>query len=160
MSIAPNKDDFQNKVIHSIQKSDFLYWAYTKLFKSLFLDLIGISPSVYKSFIPEQKELAQKMLDGMHPMSPRRAGSVQEFEISPLDGDLMGEISAPTLIFHARDDSLVNYGHAEYANRYIIQSKLISFETGGHGLITQMGNILCILPHRYPLPKRDSGSVD
>lgn len=141
MSIAPDKDAFRTQVIHSIQKSDFVYWGFTKVFRSLFLQLIGVPPEVYKGFALEQKELVQEFLDVMHPMSQRRRGSIHEFEIKPLDSASMSEISAPTLILHARDDALVNYEHAEFAHRNIIQSKLILFETGGHGLLPQMNEV-------------------
>ena len=138
MPIAPDKDALHNKVIHSIQKSDFLYWCFTKVFGSLFLKLIGVPRKVYKGFTLEQKQLAQELLDVMHPMSQRRRGSIHEFMIKPLDSASMSEISSPTLILHARDDALVNYKHAEFAHRNITQSKLVIFETGGHGLLPQV----------------------
>jgi len=53
----------------------------------------------------------------------------------------MSEISSPTLILHARDDPLVHCEHAEFAHRNIRPSKLILFETGGHGLLLQMNEI-------------------
>jgi len=138
MPIPQGKAAFQTGLIHLIQKSDFVYWGFTRLLQSLFLQLIGIPQDVFKGFAPEQKELAQEMLDVMHPMSPRRAGSIHEFEIEPLDSATMSEISAPTLILHARDDALVSYEHAEFAHRNITQSKLVLFDTGGHGLISRM----------------------
>ncbi len=138
MPIAPDKDALHNKVIHSIQKSDFAYWGFNKVFGFLFLKLIGVPREVYKGFTLEQKQLAQELLDVMHPMSQRRRGSIHEFEITPLDSASMSEISSPTLILHARDDALVNYEHAEFAHRNIRQSKLVLFETGGHGLLPQM----------------------
>lgn len=138
MPIAPDKNALHNKVIHSIQKSDFVFWGFTRVFGFLFLKLIGVPLEVYRNFTPEQKQLAQELMDVMHPMSQRRRGSIHEFEIKPLDSASMREISAPTLILHARDDALVKYEHAEFAHRNIMQSKLIPFETGGHGLLTQM----------------------
>jgi pimeloyl-ACP methyl ester carboxylesterase len=141
MSIAGDKDALHNKLIRSIQKSDFAYWTTTRAFQSLFLELIGVPPEVYKSFAPEQKELAQEMLDVMHPMSLRRAGSIHEFDVTPLDPIAMGEISVPTLILHAKDDQLVGYEHAEFAHRHITQSKLITFETGGHGLLARVAEV-------------------
>ena len=138
MPIAPEKDALHNKVIHSIQKSDFAYWGFTKIFGSLFLKLIGVPKEIYKGFTTEQKQLARELLDVMHPMSQRRRGSIHEFEIKPLDSTSISEISSPTLILHARDDTLVNYEHAEFAHRNIPQSKLVLFETGGHGLLPRM----------------------
>ena len=140
-SIAPDKDALHNKVIRSIQKSDFAYWIMTRAFQPQFLELIGVPPDVYQGFTPEQKKLAQEMLDVMHPMSLRRAGSIHEFEITPLDSGSMSEISNPTLILHARDDKLVSYEHAEFAHRNIPASKLITFDTGGHGLLSRVDEV-------------------
>ena len=138
MPIAQDKDAVHNKIIHSIQKWDFVYWGFTKVFGFLFLKLIGVPREVYKCFTLEQKELAQELLDVMHPMSQRRRGSIHEFEIKPLDSASMSEISSPTLILHAKDDALVSYEHADFAHRNITQSKLVLFETGGHGLLPRM----------------------
>ena len=138
MPIAPDKDALHNKVIHSIQKSDFVYWGFTKVFGSLFLKLIGVPREVYKGFTLEQKQLAQELLDIMHPMSQRSRGSIHEFEIKPLDSASMREISSPTLILHAKGDALVNCEHAEFAHRNITQSKLVLFETGDHALLSQI----------------------
>ncbi len=138
MPIAPTKNALHNKVIRSIQKSDFVYWGLVKIAGSLFLKLIGVPRKVYKGFTLEQKQLAQELLEVMHPMSQRRRGSIHEFEIKPLNSASIRKISAPTLILHARDDALVNYEHAEFAHSNIMQSKLVLFETGGHGLLPQM----------------------
>jgi pimeloyl-ACP methyl ester carboxylesterase len=67
------------------------------------------------------------MLDLMHPMSLRRTGSFREGEHRPLDAVAMGRIVAPTLILHAKDDTLVVYEHAEHAHRSIKQSTLVLF---------------------------------
>jgi pimeloyl-ACP methyl ester carboxylesterase len=68
------------------------------------------------------------MLDLMHPMSLRRTGSFREGEHRPLDAVAMGRIVAPTLILHAKDDTLVVYEHAEHAHRSIKQSTLVLFD--------------------------------
>jgi len=47
-------------------------------------------------------------------------------------------VLAPTLILHAKDDALVSYHHAEHAHEAIKGSRLISFDSGGHGLLSQM----------------------
>ena len=154
MPIAPDKDLIHNKVIHSIQKSDFVYWCFTKVFGSVFLKLIGTPREVYKDFTLEQKQLARELLDVMHPMSQRRRGSIHEFEINPLNSASMREISSPTLILHARDDALVNYEHAVFVHRNIARSKLVLFETGGHGLLPRMSesrkHVITFLSEQVP----------
>lgn len=135
------QDALQISIISTIQRSDFLYWLVARAFQPQFLEMVGIPPDVYAGFSPEERKLSQQLLDVMQPMSLRREGSVREAEIVPLDSDAMAEISAPTLILHAKDDKLVVYEHAEYAHRSIKQSKLVSFETGGHAMLTEVSSI-------------------
>jgi pimeloyl-ACP methyl ester carboxylesterase len=138
----PGEQDLLHiRAIHAIQRSDFLFWVVARAFQPQFLELVGVPSDVYNSFTREERELAQRMLDVMHPMGLRRTGSVLEGEIRPLDAASMGRISAPTLILHAKDDKLVVYRHAEHAHRAIGQSKLILFETGGHGLLAGISDV-------------------
>jgi pimeloyl-ACP methyl ester carboxylesterase len=142
MSRAPgDKNMFFIKVIHLIQRYDSLYWVFARVFQSIILQLLGVSRNVYRSLTLEQKKLAQEILDGMHPMSLRRKGTLHDSEIRPLDSVSMSEISVPTLIFHAKDDGLVNYRHAEFSHRNIKQSELVFFETGGHLLLPQINSV-------------------
>jgi pimeloyl-ACP methyl ester carboxylesterase len=142
MARAPgDKDPFYVNIIHLIQQSDSVYWLFTKSMQSLILNLMGIPSKVYGSFTPEQKELAQEMLDIMHPMSQRVKGTINDGKMIQRDGVSTNHISAPTLIIHAKDDALVSYGHAENAHQRIKQSKLILFDSGGHGMLSQMEKV-------------------
>lgn len=129
------------KIVNTIQKSDFAYWLVLKVFRTQFMELIGISQDTYNSLNSDEKELADQMLEFMHPMSPRRPGNIHEAEIRPLSGEAMSKIEVPTIILHAKDDMLVNYEHAEYYHNNIINSDLISFESGGHGMISELDTI-------------------
>ena len=160
MAIVADKDRFHNRVIRLIQKSDFAYWLITKSFQTQFLELIGIPPEVYRRFNREEAELAQKLLDSMHPMSLRYRGSVHEFAIQPLDRAALGDIVTPSLIFHAKDDRLVSYRHAEYAHKHINHSKLVSFDSGGHGLLTQSTRIReCVTAFLADLERKNKDSL-
>ena len=140
VSMPPHPDDkdpFFVKIIQTIQKSDFAYWFFTKAFKSPILSLIGIPANDYKKFSPEQKELATELLNMMHPMSVRHEGTIKDGLIIK-DFNLPESISAPTLIIHSKNDGLVSYNHAEYAYQRIEGSKLILYENGGHGAISEL----------------------
>lgn len=143
VSMPPNPNDkapFYINIIQTIQKSDFGYWLFTKAFKTQFLSLIGIPADDYKKFTPEQKELANELLNVMHPMSLRYKGTfidgliIQDFTIPD-------SISVPTLVIHSKNDGLVSYSHAEYANQCIKGSKLILYEKGGHGVISELEDV-------------------
>ena len=139
--VAGDKDPFYVNIIHTIMQSDYAYWLVSKNFQPQFLDLLGVPSGVYKNFTSEQKELAQEMLDVMHPMSQRYKGTINDGKMIELDAPSTENLSAPTLIIHARDDALVSYEHAENAHSLIKQSKLKLFDTGGHAMISQFDKV-------------------
>lgn len=139
MGPAPgDKDPFYVGIMHTIQRSDYAYWLFTRFFQSTVLNLMGIPTQVYGSFDREQKELAQEMLDVMHPMSQRYKGTINDGKMIELYNVPASDLRAPTLIIHAKDDALVSYKHAENAHNKINQSQLVLYDTGGHGMLSQM----------------------
>jgi pimeloyl-ACP methyl ester carboxylesterase len=129
------------KVINTIQRSDFLFWAVLKIFRTQFSEMVGIPQNLYDELSPEDKEYADDMLDFMNPVSPRRPGNIHEAEIRPLSGEAMGGITVPTIILHAKDDFLVTYDHAEFVYQNIQNAELVSFESGGHALVAELSTI-------------------
>ncbi len=132
-------------VINLIQRSDFAYWATTKTLSSTFLSMIGIRPDTYAKFTPEQRDLAREMLEAMHPMSPRRPGTINDGRMLQDAAIPMERITSPTLILHARDDGLVSFAHAENSHRGIRQSRLVAFPTGGHGLLPRLAEVRALI---------------
>jgi pimeloyl-ACP methyl ester carboxylesterase len=78
------------------------------------------------------------MLDTMHPMSLRYAGTLNDGQMIQRDPIATQGIASPTLILHAKDDALVSFHHAEHAHEVIRDSQLTAFATGGHGLLPRM----------------------
>lgn len=132
---------FATKVINTIQRSDFIYWAILKLFRTQFSEMVGIPQNLYDDLSSEDKTYADDMLDFMNPISPRRPGNIHEAEIRPLSGEAMSRIAVPTIVFHARDDFLVTFDHAEFVHQNIANSELVSFESGGHALVAELTTI-------------------
>lgn len=129
------------KIIHLIQQSDYSYWIFSKFGQSTILDMMGIPKEVYEKFTPEQKELAQEMLDVMHPMTQRYKGTINDAEMLLVDEISMDTISCPVFIMHARDDALVHYTHAINSHERIPHSRLLLFETGGHAMLSQIDQV-------------------
>jgi len=140
-SVPGDKPAFYVGIIHLIQQSDYTYWLVAKLMQPAILNLMGIPADVYGKFTPVQKQMAQEMLDTMHPMTQRYPGTMNDGEMIQRGAVSTDNISAPTLILHAKDDALVSYGHAEHAHEAIKHSQLISFDSGGHGLLSQMNAV-------------------
>lgn len=135
------KPTFSIGLIQLIQQSDYAYWLVTKLLRPVLLNLLGIPAGVYAKLTPAQKRLAQEMLDTMHPMSQRYLGTVKDGEMLQRESPSTERVQAPSLVLHAKDDALVSYSHAVHAHEAIPHSQLRSFDTGGHGLISQMDNV-------------------
>ncbi|HUB32612.1 MAG TPA: alpha/beta hydrolase [Bryobacteraceae bacterium] len=134
-SAAGDKPAFFVGMIQAIQHSDFAYWLVARFFQPAILNLMGMPAGVYRNLTPAQKQLAQAMLDTMHPMSQRYRGTINDGEMILRAGPATAGICAPVLILHAKDDALVSYRHAIHAHEAIPGSRLVLFETGGHGLL-------------------------
>jgi pimeloyl-ACP methyl ester carboxylesterase len=119
----------------TIFKYDPLYWAITRLFRKQLMELMGANDAVIAGLTPAQRELVDQIIDYMNPVSPRSAGVVFDNQAT-MPNERIAAIQAPTLIFHATDDSLQLYHNAEFAAATIPGARLVSFERGGHLLMS------------------------
>jgi pimeloyl-ACP methyl ester carboxylesterase len=72
-----------------------------------------------------------EVIDYMNPVSLRTAGAAFDNKAA-MPNERIAAIRAPTLIFHAKDDSLQLYHNAEFAASTIPNAQLVSFNRGGH----------------------------
>ena len=117
-----------------IFKFEFLYWAVRRFLRKQLMRLMGVSETVITSLTTEQRTLANQVIDYMAPVSPRYAGVAFDNKAA-MPNERVAAIRAPTLIVHAKDDSLQPFHNAEYAAANISGSRLISFNRGGHLLL-------------------------
>jgi pimeloyl-ACP methyl ester carboxylesterase len=133
-SEAQEEANKKGNILKTIFRYDVLYWTASKLFKKSVLGIIGATDEVIAGLTPLQKEKADQFVEFMNPAAPRSAGA--EFDnTASMPGSRIAGITAPTLIFHAKDDMLQLYHNAEFAESNIPGSELISYETGGHILM-------------------------
>jgi 2-hydroxy-6-oxonona-2,4-dienedioate hydrolase len=118
----------------TIFKHDALYWTISKVFKKQLTELMGANDVVIASLTPEQRELVDQIIDYMNPVSPRYAGVAFDNKAA-MPNERIAAIRAPTLIFHATDDTLQLYSNAEFAASTIPGAKLVSFNSSGHLLV-------------------------
>jgi pimeloyl-ACP methyl ester carboxylesterase len=143
--VAPASDATQTqanrkgKLLKLIYQHDWLYWLASKLFRRQVLALMGVSGEVISRLTPPQRKEIDRLIDFMNPVEPRSAGVTFD-NATPLPGPRIAAIRAPTLIIHARDDSLQLYRNAEFAEAMIPEARLVSFDDGGHvvTLVKQM----------------------
>jgi pimeloyl-ACP methyl ester carboxylesterase len=92
---------------------------------------MGANNAVISSLTPGQRELVDQILDYMNPVSQRYAGVAFDNKAA-MPNERIAAIEAPTLIFHATDDTLQLYRNAEFAASNIPNARLVSFNRGGH----------------------------
>ena len=135
-SVDANQEEANKKgnMLKTIFQSDLLYWLSTKLFKKQFMELMGAPDAVVSSLTPQQRKLAEQVIDFMNPVSPRSSGVIMD-NTAKMPNERIASIQAPTLVVHAKDDMLQLYHNAEYAVSTIPGAKLMRFEKGGHLLM-------------------------
>lgn len=135
--VAPNASvdqliaDRQGKALAAIFGHDGIYWLLTTLFKRVFLRLMGTRGPVFAEMTPDQRRLANRVIEEMNPVSRRSAGALFDNR-AELPGERIAAIRAPALIVHATDDTLQLFHNAEFAATTIPGAKLMRYERGGH----------------------------
>jgi pimeloyl-ACP methyl ester carboxylesterase len=118
----------------TIFRHDLLYWGISKLFKKPLMGLIGADSDVVAGLTVDQRQLFERFIDYMNPVSARSAGALFDNQ-AKMPGERIAAVAAPTLILHARDDGLQLYHNAEFAAATIPDAQLVSFDKGGHFII-------------------------
>ncbi len=118
----------------TIFKYDPLYWGISRLFRKQLMELMGANDAVIAGLTPEQRVLVDQVIDFMNPVAPRAAGAAFDNQ-AQMPNERIAAIQAPTLIFHATDDTLQLYHNAEFAAATIPGARLYKFERGGHLLM-------------------------
>lgn len=129
-SAANRKGD----ALAAIFKHDPLYWAASTFMRRQLLQTMGASPEVVAGLTAGQRELADRLIDSMAPVSLRSAGVGMD-NTAAMPNGRVADIRAPTLILHATDDALQLYRNAEYAAANIPGARLVRFDRGGHLLL-------------------------
>lgn len=124
----------KGNMLAAIFRHDLLYWAISKLFKKQLMGLIGADSKAIAGLAPDQRQLFERFIDYMNPVSPRSAGASFDNK-ARMPGARIAAIIAPTLILHASDDGLQLYHNAEFAAATIPHATLVRFEDGGHFVI-------------------------
>lgn len=119
--------------------SDLAYWLFVKLMGENMLPMIGAPKSITATLTQDQRaELLAGVIMGGLPISERTAGVINDMYLSNPDinrGYPFQAIKVPTLIISAKDDPLCLNTGAQAISEQIADSRLISFETGGHLLL-------------------------
>jgi len=118
--------------IFSIFLHDFVFWSMVHASPGGLLAALGVPMGVQKKLSPEEATQLNVFLESIVPMGARRRGQLLEQHMSEYDAEQIRNIQAPTLVMHARDDTLVSFEQGEFSARNIPGAQLIPMEKGGH----------------------------
>ena len=135
-TVPPKEEDLKKlAVIHRLIGSDFIYWTILKTARKPMLNLMGVPPETLAALGDSEQLWVNELLFSMLPMSLRLPGiKLDEGRQIPLDFPY-GQITVPTLVLHARDDTLVPIAQGMNTSAVIPGADSVIFETGGHFLL-------------------------
>jgi 2-hydroxy-6-oxonona-2,4-dienedioate hydrolase len=95
-----------------IFKYDFAYWGVSTALRKPLMHLWAPATRSSPGSRPGSKQLVDQVIDFMNPAAPRYAGVALDNRAA-MPNERIAAIRAPTLIFHATDDTLQLYRNAE-----------------------------------------------
>jgi 2-hydroxy-6-oxonona-2,4-dienedioate hydrolase len=124
-------------VMNTTLKSDFLFWAASKLAPDVLMKTILATPvDVFKKAPKHEQERAVEVMQHILPISPREKGLRNEMAVATaLPRYELERISVPTLVIAAEDDLYGTYKSGQYTAQHIPGARLIGYPTGGHLLL-------------------------
>ncbi len=122
-------------LIHRVIYSDFSFWIMLKTLRKPMLNLLGVPHEVLGNLSRKDQTFVNQTLELMLPISSRIPGMLLD-ESRQIPPDFAYEqITAPTLVLHARDDILVPVEQGINAGTRIPRAEMVVFAKGGHFMI-------------------------
>jgi 2-hydroxy-6-oxonona-2,4-dienedioate hydrolase len=118
--------------VFNVFLNDFVFWSMVRLSPEGLLVALGVPLEVQKQLSPQEVAQLHAFLESIVPMGARRNGQLLEQHMSEYDADQIHQIQVPTLILHARDDTLVSFEQGEFTAKNVPGAQFIPIEKGGH----------------------------
>ncbi len=123
-------------VYSRLLSSDALYWLLTKTARGQLMAAFDARPELREKLTAQETRFVDDLIDGFLPGSRRLAGIANEgAAVAPAAEYDLAAITAPVLVFHARDDGMNPFVIAGALDEGIANARLIAFDTGGHLLL-------------------------
>ena len=137
IDVASNPEVME-KIFDSLLFSDWLIWLGLQLAIHKIRPPLGVPAKIIQQLNAADDAWLKTLLMYQLPVQPRRSGLVNDLsQIYQLDIFPLEQINIPTLVIHAKDDSLVSIKHGRYTAEHIPQACLVELPSGGHLLLGQ-----------------------
>jgi len=113
--------------------SDFPYWLMQKIARPSLAAIYDATPELRATLTPEDAASVDAMVDAFQPVTARTAGRANEAAaIDPDARYALEEITAPTLVIHARDDGINPFAVGARTAERIPGAEFMALDSGGH----------------------------
>jgi 2-hydroxy-6-oxonona-2,4-dienedioate hydrolase len=112
--------------------NDFVFWSMVHLSPKGLLLALGVPLEVQKQLSSQEEAQLIDFLESIEPMAARKKGQNLEQHMSEYNTQLIHNILVPTLVLHARDDTLVPFEQGEFTANNIPGAQFVPMEKGGH----------------------------
>jgi pimeloyl-ACP methyl ester carboxylesterase len=118
-------------------RSDFLFWALIHGAPELaYRTILGTPDALVAAASDPEKARLDRLMNSILPVAPRRPGLVNDAIVTThLERIELERITAPTLIFSARDDGYKTWDGAQYSAQHIPHARFVGYPVGGHLLV-------------------------
>ena len=115
-------------------RSDFLYWAWTRLAsRTLVGAILATPPEVLEKADADERARALQLLEHTLPVSARREGMLNDVRtVLSLPRYEIESIRVPTLVIAVADDRFGIWKAARYTAEHIPGARFVGYPTGGH----------------------------
>ena len=122
------------RVFDTALRSDFLFWAATRIAKRILIRTILATPTeVIDDASPDERARVDAILEHILPVSTRRLGLLNDAAVtSRLERVDLERIAAPTLVISAADDLFGTFDAGRYAADHIPGARFVGYSSGGH----------------------------
>jgi pimeloyl-ACP methyl ester carboxylesterase len=132
-TLRPIRDDAGGP--SSAMLTDFVYWLAVTYSPDTVLSAVGVPAASLAHISADEHERMVWVEEMMLPMSRRMPGMEHdaiEQSLPAVEALNLEDITAPTLVVHAADDSLIPFAQGQYSADHIPNARLVSLEYGGH----------------------------
>jgi pimeloyl-ACP methyl ester carboxylesterase len=132
-TLRPIRDDAGGP--SSAMLTDFVYWLAVTYSPDTVLSAVGVPADSLVHISADEHERMVLVEEMMLPMGRRMPGmnhDVIEQSSPEVEALRLEDITAPTLVVHAADDSLIPFAQGQYSADHIPNARLVSIEYGGH----------------------------
>jgi len=124
-------------VVDLTLRSDFIFWAGSKLARKTFVrSILGTPPEVAAAAPAGEQARLAAVIDHILPVSERRLGLLNDAAVVSSQSRYQLEaITTPTLAISAADDLYGTFEPARYTAEHVPGARFIGYPSGGHMLV-------------------------